>query len=157
MPLVALELPDELGGEHVDDWTALYLAHLVHEGLIIFPYAISDVEVEGVNWPFDLSLRILIAEQLQETDQKLLCILLVEALYDLHILFHPQLECLVIQGALGVLQLEEELGDLAPVLDECLREDGEQHLKDCRDIASIGEVGESNGLLADKGRDLVAN
>lgn len=114
----ALELPDQFGREQLDYGAALQLPHLTDEILVVLLQIEALVVVEGVEGPLGLPLGVLGVEQLEEADEELLGVLLVVALHDLDMLFDCQFELLVVPGALGVLELEEEPGDGAPALGE---------------------------------------
>ena len=94
-------------------------------------------------------------DTVEQEHQELLCILLLEPLHHLHLLLHAHFEYFVISSVLRIFELEKELGDFALVPDQVLGQDEEEDLEDCRNVASVSEIFQSDWFVVDKGWHLV--
>lgn len=76
-------------------------------------------------------------------------ILLFEATYDGDKFIELGFHGLVKPCVFRFLQLEEHLGDCSPAAVDRFREDYKQNLKDCGDVAGIGQVLQPDGFLVE--------
>lgn len=84
-------------------------------------------------------------------------ILLIVSLHNLNAFLNWKLEGFVVFGILGIFQFEKKLSNFAPIPHQRLGQNEKQHLKDGRNIASIGQVLEANRLVADQRRHFLAH